>query len=95
MAFRRRQLPVKLTDGEVFCPRKTVAVPAIIAVSTCKAMHESAPRLCSNCSCNTFIKANDEVRLLRKHSMGAELMFPETGGQGGRSDGEDTSADAV
>ena len=95
MSFRRRQLPARLTDGEVICPRKTVAVPAIISVSTCKQMHDASPMACEQHGCQVHIKANAELHFLRKHAEGAELMFHGAGGQGGKSDGEDTSADAV
>lgn len=95
MAFRRRQLSVKLTDGEVICPRKTVAVPAIISVSSCKQLHDGDPDGCAAIECRTHVKANAELQFLRKHSEGAKLMFSKASDRRGKSDGEDTSTDAV
>jgi hypothetical protein len=95
MALRRRQLPVHLTDGETICPRKTVAVPAIVSVSTCKQMHDNNALACEAHECQAHLRAKDELQFLRKHADAAELMFHGAGSEEGKSDGEDTSADAV
>ena len=58
-------------------------------------MHDSEPGLCAARECRTHLKANAELQFLRRHSEGAKLMFPKADAQRGKSDGEDTSTDAV
>ncbi len=58
-------------------------------------VHDGSPGLCVAHECLAYLRADAEVNFLRKHAVGVSLMFPGVEVEGGKSDGEDTSADAI
>ena len=55
-----------LSNGEVLCPRKGSPFATIIAVTTCKTLHDRSPEGCAALNCQNYVNAEAEVASIAK-----------------------------
>lgn len=73
----RPRYPLKLSDGEIVCPRKSGPFPAVVGAMTCLSLYRQSPEECEKVRCSKHIECSERGDHLRKHAEQAmNQMFP-------------------
>lgn len=88
--MHRPRYPLKVSEGEIVCPRKSGPFPAVIGAMACVSLHRQSPARCDHYDCNEHIGAVEHAEHLRKHAEEAvNRLLPVV--QGSESDAEDAT----
>lgn len=74
----RSKYPLKLSDGEVVCPRKSGPFPSVIGALTCLQMRRQNKAACDEHGCREYTKSLEHGGHLNKHAREAvQSLIPD------------------